>query len=351
VVVSELRKACLGEILVGGRDLDRGKAFAQSFDGHVSATRLDVLDAEGLDRFCGECSIIVHCGGPVMRLRVRVAQAARRHACHYVDLAGLSVVKESLLPHEQEIAGQGLRFVVSAGWLPGLTELLPAYAHARATERMDTVESMAVYFGDSGEWSPAAFRDMAWYLRRTGMQRAGYFAKGERVYVPMRQGSPRVDLGGRVGRRRFALQSLPEQDEIGRRLRECDVVFHAFLPNLGAALAATLAALLPLPNGLSARLLRRAFRRTSLPMGGFVVVRVTGRSQGRPMTQLTELVFGKGQEYQINGLAIATVARLIAEGRHFRPGVHFLSEAVDPVAFVDELRKSGLEVSEQVERE
>jgi hypothetical protein len=349
VVVSELWKSCPGDIRIGGRDLARGKALAATFDGRVSAAHLDVLDAPSLDRFCSDCSIIVHCGGPVMRLQDRVAQAARRQSCHYVDLAGLSVVKERLLPHTQEIANLGLSFVVSGGWLPGLSELLPTYAHARATERMDTIDSLKFYFGDSGEWSTTAFQDMAWFLRRVELRRPGFFRKGERVPVNMRQAAPCVDLGGRVGLRQFTLHSIPEQDEIGRRFNESEVFIYSYLPGYRAALAVTLAALLALPNGLSVRLLRSAFQRTSLPVGGFVVARVLGRSEGRHLCLTAEIIFDKHRDHWINGLVVATVARLVVEGKGVQPGVHFLSDAVDPIAFMAELRKGGVELSESVE--
>jgi hypothetical protein len=291
VVVAELWKSCPGEIRIDGRDLARGKALAATFDGRVSAAQLDVLDAPSLDRFCGDCSVIVHCGGPVLRLQDRVAQAAWRRRCHYVDLAGLSLVKERLLPHAPEITGLGLSFVVSAGWLPGLTELLPVYTHARARARMEAVESLAVYFGDSGEWSPAPNQAMAWFIRRLGLRRPGYFRRGERVPAPMREASPRVDLGGRVGECRFTLVSLPELDEVGRRLSEGDVFICSYLPGFRVALAAALVALVPLPNAWGAGLLRGAWRRTSLPVVGFVVARVLGRSQGRRLTLTAEIVY------------------------------------------------------------
>jgi hypothetical protein len=349
VVVGELWKSCPGEIRIGGRDLARGQSLAATFDGRVSAARLDALDESSLDGFCDGCSVIVHCGGPVMRLQDRVAQAARRARCHYVDLAGLTLVRERLLPHSQEITDRGLSFVVSAGWLPGLTELLPVYAHARAAESMETVESLTTYLGDSGEWSDAAFRDMAWFLRRVGLRRPGYFRKGERVAVKMRDSSPVVDLGGRVGRCRFAPQSHPEQDEIGRRIKDGDVFIYSYLPGFRVALAAALSALLPLPNGFSFRLLRRAFRRTSLPVGGFVVARVLGSSQGRRLALTAEIVFDRQREYGINGLAVATVARLLSEGKGVQPGVHFMADAVDPIAHMAELRQCGVEQTERVE--
>ena len=88
---------------------------------------LDVLDVRSLDKFCSRCSVVVNCGGPVMLLQDRVAQAAFRGRCHYVDPAGMSVVKERMLRHDREIVDSGLSFVVSAGWTPGITELLPVY--------------------------------------------------------------------------------------------------------------------------------------------------------------------------------------------------------------------------------
>ena len=159
VVASELWKSGAGEIRIGGRDLAKAKALAETFESRASAARVDVFDAASLERFCRECAIIVNCGGPVMRLQDRVAQAARRSGCHYVDLAGLTVVKERLLPYSNEICDRGLSLVVSAGWIPGLSELLPMYAVARATAGMDAVESLSFYFGDSGDWSTAAFQD------------------------------------------------------------------------------------------------------------------------------------------------------------------------------------------------
>jgi len=46
---------------------------------------------------------------------------------------------------------------------------------------------------------------------------------------------------------------------------------------------------------------------------------------------------------------MATVARMVSEGKGVCRGVKFLSEAVDPLAFLSELRKAGVEASETLE--
>jgi saccharopine dehydrogenase (NAD+, L-lysine forming) len=349
--VSELWKSCDGEILVGGRDLDKAKALAAEFDGRVAAAQVDVLDKHSLDDFCSRCSIVVNCAGPVMVLQDRVAQAAFSRRCHYIDAAGMSFVQERMLPHRREIEDLGLSFVVSAGWMPGLSELLAAYAAAKANASMDTIESLKVYFGDSGEWSTNALRDGYWYIRQSGLRRAGYFHKGEWTYAKMREASRRVDLGDPIGAGRFALFLTPELGQLARRLNNYDVFIYTYLSGVRTAMAATLMALLPLPEGLGVRLVRNVFRRNRLPVDGFVVAQILGRSQGRRLSLTVQLVYTERRDYWIHGLVLATVARLIfetkvSESTGVRHGVHFLADAVDPIAFMAELRKSGVDHTE-----
>lgn len=349
MVASELHKSTQGEILIAGRDPVQAKALATQFDSRVTAAQVDVLDPRSLDEFCRRCSIVINCAGPVMQLQDRVAQAARRKRCHYVDPAGLGFVEEGMLPHSQEIADLGLSCVVSAGWLPGLSEIVPLYANVLARARMESVESLTVYFGDAGEWSNNAFRDAVRYIRKSGIHNPLYFRKGERVTV--RKASPfsKIDLGDRLGLQRFSMYPLPEQNEIGQRLKDCDFTAYTYLPSFRTVIAGALIAMFPLPEKWGVRLLRNAFRRNRLPVGGFVVAEMRGQTKRRPATLKAEVVFEKGNDYWINGVVLATVARMIAEGKSIQVGVNFLGDAVDPVALLTELRKVGVELTEKFE--
>ncbi|MGA7560392.1 MAG: saccharopine dehydrogenase NADP-binding domain-containing protein [Terriglobales bacterium] len=349
IVASELWKSCDREILIGGRDLAKSRAVATELDSKVSAAQLDILDNCSLDDFCSRCSIIVNCAGPVMALQDRVAQAALRARCHYIDAAGMSVVKERMLPHRQKIEDSGLSFVISAGWNPGLSELLPVYADALARAKMDTIESLSVFQADSGEWSESALRDAVWYVRKTGIQSPGYFHKGELTPVKMSEASRRVDLGDPVGPGRFALYSTPEMSEVARRLNHCDVFPYAYVSGFRTVVETILMALIPLPEELSVRMFRNIFRRNRLPVDGFVSAQIIGRSQGRRLALTVQVVYRARRDYRIHGLTLATVARMVSEGKSVQPGVHFLSDAVDPIAFLGELRRSGVEQTETCE--
>jgi hypothetical protein len=350
IVASEFWKSCDGEILVGGRDLAKGKALAAEFDKRASAAHLDILDAHSLDEFCSRCSIIVNCAGPVMELQDRVAQAAFRRRCHYIDAAGMSFVKQRMLPHSREIEELGLSFVISAGWMPGLSELLPVYADAQARARMDTIESLMVYFGDSGEWSANALRDAVWFIRQLGLRSPGYFRKGEWTRAKTSEAFRRVNLGDPIGLGRFVMFSTPELSEVGRRFNDYDVFIYTYLSGYRTALATTLMALVPLPERLSVRLLRNVFRRNRLPVDGFVAARMVGRSQGRSLAMTVQIVYKERRDYWIHGLVLATVARIVSESKGVQAGVHFLADAVDPIAFMAELRKAGVEQTENFQQ-
>jgi hypothetical protein len=65
-------------------------------------------------------------------------------------------------------------------------------------------------------------------------------------------------------------------------------------------------------------------------------------AQGRQQTLSAEVFYDKERGYWINGLIVATAARMISERRGVQPGLHFLADAVEPLAFMAELERAGL---------
>ena len=207
-----------------------------------------------------------------------------------------------------------------------------------------------LYFSDSGEWSDNALRDAAWFIHQSGLSGAGYFRKGEWTRAKMSEAFRKVNLGAGVASGRFAMFSTPELREVGRRIKDFDVFTYSYLAGLRNALAPMLVALAPLPERWSVGLLRNVFRRNRLPVDGFVAVQILGCSQGRQLAMNFRIVYRDRRDYWINGLVLATAARIVSEGEGVRAGVHFLADAVDPIAFMTELRKAGVEQVETVEQ-
>jgi hypothetical protein len=280
-----------------------------------------------------------------------VAQAALRTRSHYVDVAGLTLVRESMMPHDHELSLLGLACVVSAGWLPGMTELLPAYSLAMSKTRMDAIDSVTIHSGDSGEWSNSAMRDIVWYLRKFGRRRPRYIRKGEWVRAKLPEVLIERDVGSPVGRCLFSMSCLPEMAELIGRFKGCDGRAYMYLPSRRTAVVGSLIALLPLPTNFAIRQMRRALLAESLPVGGFSVVEIRGRSEAREASHRYQVTFERGREYWMNAVVAATVARLISEDGGVKTGVHFLTEAVTPVTFMEELRKVGVSQMESFMQE
>ena len=345
-VAKELRWSTDRAILIGGRNVANLKTVTADLGAAVSALRVDVHDPRSLDEFCGRCSVVVNCGGPVSEMQDAVAQAALRTGSHYVDVAGLTLVREGMMPHDQELSDLGLACVVSAGWLPGMTELLPAYSLAVSKTRMDAIHSVTIHSGDSGEWSNNAMRDIVWYLRKFGRRRSKYIRNGEWVRAKLAEVPIEKDIGSPIGRCLFSMSCLPEMAELIGRFKDCDGRAYTYLPNRRTAVVGSLIALLPLPRDFAMRRVRPALRAESLPVGGFSVVEIHGRSDAREVSHRYQVTFERGREYWMNAVVAATVARLISEGRGVNNGVHFLMDAVHPVTFMEELRKVGVSQTE-----
>lgn len=67
-----------------------------------------------------------------------------------------------------------------------------------------------------------------------------------------------------------------------------------------------------MPENLAVRLLRRGFRKVPIPIGGFALAKVKGQTQGRNCNFTGQIVYDKHRDYWINGVALATVARMVA---------------------------------------
>jgi saccharopine dehydrogenase-like NADP-dependent oxidoreductase len=76
------------ELLIGGRDLERATAFAQSLGGNARGVRVDAQSpdlAQGLG-YLG-VDLVIHTAGPFQNQDYRVPQVVAAAGAHYIDLA------------------------------------------------------------------------------------------------------------------------------------------------------------------------------------------------------------------------------------------------------------------------
>jgi hypothetical protein len=175
--------AAAAQLIAAGYPVRAGARTALCPDpaprGPVEVMRVDVDDPAGLYRFCLGCDIVLNCAGPATRIGARVAVAAAAADANYVDAAG----DDTLYASVREATGDRIA-IVSAGFHPGLSELLPRYLAASLPTRQ---RRMTVWHGGRDRFAPASAIDflVGDHGGGRGARTAGGFPGRVRVpYVP-----------------------------------------------------------------------------------------------------------------------------------------------------------------------
>jgi saccharopine dehydrogenase (NAD+, L-lysine-forming) len=340
-VLSAVQNLGTSRILVGGRTPAMLRLLVVKSGGTIEARRLNIQDPNLMDSFCAEAETIINCVGPASSYFDAVAQAAYRNKCNYVDASGLYTVSLGLDPIKDKIREAGLTFVLSAGWMPGITEILPAYAYDIAKEKFGSVSRISVFFGDWGHWSDNALADANWYLRNRKAQSPGTFQQG--VWKAERSVSFRKEsLGEPLVESQFASFYTPELESLGKAITDAD--FEAWVQHFderGVALSAA-AAFMPFKQAKSAGVIRKAFDEYNQPVGGFIVAKAETQ-EGNCCTVIA--TYGKGRDYEINGAALATAACLVSQHAAY-PGVQYFWQAFNRPNAIEWLTAAGVRISE-----
>ncbi|MDG4800823.1 NAD(P)H-binding protein [Micromonospora sp. WMMD980] len=300
-------------------------------DARVQAYPVDLTDPDGLDAFCAGCHTVVNCAGPAGTVGDRVARAAARAGAAYVDAAGDDGLYRAVaaLPDAAERVA-----VISAGMMPGLSGLLPAYlaGHLPGARRLtgwvggrDGFSPGAAWdflaVGDSGYGEPLA----AW---RDGARRGRALAAHADVTVPFFD-EP------------VLLQPYlsTETERLAGRLGLTDVDWWSAFA--GDRVPAALAAGARRAGGGPAELAAAAdalCRAAELDAFGRPRYQVLLVELTSPAGSRVLVCRGVGAN-ALTGAAVALGAVAAAAG-DLPPGVHHLAEVVDPTWAVDRLRTS-----------
>ena len=111
------------ELIVGGRDLDRATAFAQSLSGTARGMRIDMQSTE-LARAIREAGaeLVIHTAGPFQNQDYRVPHAAAAAGAHYIDLAdGRRFVRDFPTALDATFRNAGRVAVSGASTVPALS--------------------------------------------------------------------------------------------------------------------------------------------------------------------------------------------------------------------------------------
>jgi Saccharopine dehydrogenase NADP binding domain len=324
---------------LGGRN---GARLAEL--GGVGETRVvDALDEGALARFCAGCDLVVNASGPAHVVRDRVALAALAAGAHYVDPGGDVALHKLIGALDPSLRRHGLGFVLSAGWVTGMTGVLPTFAVDTAEDHLDRIESVELLYGDCSDWSTAGFEDVLDHVLHHsdfGWYEHGRWIPGGGLRLLRRPRRQR--LPGDFGKAQTIPHFERELTRIGA-VRAYPRVVAWVAPLIGNWDTLRLMVLGRRSPERAARLLGELMERerAKRECHGFVKVNVDGERDGGPAQVRAVALMARGQEW-IPGAVCATAVRHVLDAP--RPGLAYLADAVDARAFVADLAERGLDV-------
>lgn len=322
-------------VVLGGRARGRLEALSESLGGG-EVRPVDVADRASVLRFCEGNAVVINAS----RFTDGLAEAVLEAGCHLVDATAFPL--HLWRPRSAEVAARGATWVVHTGWLPGLPEVVGAYAEALAVARFGSAEVEVCAF-DRNIYEGVGLDDMVRaFFWRPGVLDTLARLRGRPVPLPPGEAPLQPPMGA------TRLWSMPAP--LGYRMAtHLDMggrhpLFVAFDPALMPALfTAMWYGRARSVAWVGERVVGPALRRWVERHGPAEVVRA--RAVG-PQGQKLEVDFVETSRpgYWVSGVVPATVARLLAEGRAERGGIGTLTEAVRAEVVVEALAEAGLEL-------
>lgn len=343
--VKELFETTNSHIIVAGRDLEKAKNISESLGTRVSIRYVDIFQSDTLDAICQDCGIIISCAGPSTVILDRIANACLRHDCHYIDLGGYDVCHNLLKDKNEDIRKRRLTFLISAGWIPGISGIFPKYVASIASSLFETVDSLKVYYGGRERWSYGSCRDMVWAIFEdfTGIFKYGKWVKKNILMSPRIAKLPHP-LGIQVVFPLFNNQSRSFAEEKKYRLF-AEYVGSGEHSILTGFVTIYIKTFMKKKKEKAAQILMKAIEKNWRHRGSIGMVYVVAKGkQNNKKRQIRASIFTR-ENHCLTGIVPAITAKMLMENKIPANGSYYLCEAVNADYFMKQIAERGFTYS------
>lgn len=347
-VAKSLMATTSHKILLGGRNGEKLGLIVEKLGTGVASMVVDVYNQSALGEFCSRCDIVINCTGPSRQVACKVALAALQQGCHYVDPADNSLYN-ALIEKNEVVKQKGLLFVISAGIIPGILEVLPMYL---VNNKLDKAQSLEYYFVSYDRLSFSSAYDII----------CGFLSEDDAGMVYYED--------GRIKKSSFPMKNMCLPQPIGK----VDTIL-TFTDSMKDVVEKCNVSKCHLYTALGGKSTRKALydirlsrqEKTESQMaswsnllvdamdhdlndrkaGNMFHLIITGE-KGGVYKKLTATLFFKNG-FRLMGIIAASTARLIIDGMGHDPGCFLLHKGIHIGKMMELLEESGICVSQSIE--
>lgn len=336
---------------------DRNEEAAQALAAEIGAraVAVDVIERESLESLLDGTDVLVNCVGPFFRYAPRTCLTAVRRGVHYVDICDDAEPTLEMLTYDSLARASGATAVIGCGWTPGITNIC-ARLGAEQLDRADKID--IAWVASESDTDPGSRAGVAveQHVLHILSRPVTVFRDGEWTTVsPLAADVLEVEAPEPLGRARAYVCGHPEPITLPRYFRSLrDVTVRgAIIPE---AVDQIYSMLVKLGVTESEEKMAEAGQlladlahyfatdgRSNLPPFSAAIVEVSGEKDGHEATIRYTCI---DHMDRLTGVPAAVAAMMIAEGQVPQTGVMPPEAAFEPRAFLAELEREGVLVTE-----
>ncbi|KAK7341261.1 hypothetical protein VNO80_24187 [Phaseolus coccineus] len=197
------------QILVAGRNREKGEALAAKLGGNSEFARVDIDDVNSLETALKSVDLVVHAAGPFQRAeRCSVLEAAINTRTAYVDVCDDTSYAWRAKSLMNRALDANVPAITTAGIYPGVSNVMAAELVRVANESKDKPERLRFYYYTAGTGG-AGPTILATSFLLLGEEVVAY-NKGEKIRMKPYSAMLNIDFGKGIGKRDVYLLNLPE---------------------------------------------------------------------------------------------------------------------------------------------
>ena len=355
---SEVTSVRLADINVGHLP-----EFLKPYSGpRLLPTPLDVRDHDAVRGAMRECDAVM--SAIPYYFNLDLARLAVETGVHFCDLGGNTEIVHNQKKLDAEAKAKNVSVVPDCGLAPGMVNILSEYG----IRQLDSVESVKIFVGGlpqkpepplnymlvySLEGALDYYTTLSWVLRdakRTQVKALSErepvkfdFAELEAFHTAGGLSTMADRYEGKIPTMEYKTLRYPGHAELMQNIRELGLLDNEPIDVKGVRVV---------PRDV---FIAKVQPKLTKPEGRDLValrVVVKGTKDGKPATKTFELVDRYDEKNGISAMMRTTgyslsITGLMQARREVVPGVHTPDEAIDPVKYIAELRKRGVEIRER----
>ncbi|KAL3653334.1 hypothetical protein CASFOL_003015 [Castilleja foliolosa] len=191
------------QIIIGGRDRDKGARVVSTLGGNSEFAHVDIQDFRSLESAMTDVDVVVHAAGPFEYADTKVLEAAIQSKTAYIDISDHVEYARQAKSYMNKAIAAGVPAITNAGASPGLSNLMAATLIHNAQRES---KGYNCFTAGSGGTGPGVLATSFYLLADEAIA----YQNGEKINLKPYSNMINIDFGEGIGKKDVFLMNMSE---------------------------------------------------------------------------------------------------------------------------------------------